>query len=670
MIMITCFSLLLKQIIEVEVKNDGDFGVVFEENYFQSDAIVRENEMLISELTWLITNYKSEEHILSGATIDEGELRAAEDELYFQFQENSRGFNPQLTEEENRKTFKEEYGEKINQAKERLIKQELKEYHRLLQNIKEYKNPLYFASDGVNEFSNTTKKEMNQFKDYPAYLLFDQYQHEFYPQKLNDNREVYRFIDTKDSMITDDTVVYIGFTDKFLNQQINEWEKDQAEVKDSLVVLFAYLAGFLAAFIYLVIVIGRDSFKDEKLHLNPLDHLFNDINLAICFGLIVLWVAMLENIFPNIDYIIPISLPIAALGFLLIMTLVKHVKNRSLFKHSLLYWLFAKLVGFVGQVYKGGNIAVKTVLIVVGYPIIVAATFFIFPVTLGVAAWFAMKKIKTFNAIKAGVERIKNGDSYHRIEVEGKGEFADLAENINSISDGLKNAVHNELKSERLKTELITNVSHDIRTPLTSIITYVDLLKQEKDPAKVDEYIEVLVQKSNRLKVLTDDLFEAAKASSGNIPVHLERIDVESLITQGLGEMNDKIEDLGLQFKLNHPNEKVFVSADGKLLWRSIENLLSNIFKYALGNSRVYVDIEDLGKEVRLSFKNISAYELNISEEELMERFKRGDEARSSQGSGLGLSIAKSLIENQHGKFEIQIDGDLFKAMITLPKYN
>src|SRR5690606_14540229 len=232
-----------------------------------------------------------------------------------------------------------------------------------------------------------------------------------------------------------------------------------------------------------------------------------------------------------------------------------------------------------------------------------------------------------------------------------------------------KKAVDSELKSERLKTELITNVSHDIRNPLTSIITYVDLLKHEKDQAKTAEYIEVLDQKAYRMKMLTDDLFEASKASSGNIPVEFDKIDIVSLLTQGLGEVNDKIETMGLDMKLNYPDEKVYVTADGKLLWRSIENVLSNIFKYALERSRVYIDIEDLGNEIRISFKNISAYELNISADELMERFKRGDESRTSPGSGLGLSIAKNLIELQKGSFTIHVDGDLFKAMITLPKH-
>ena len=335
----------------------------------------------------------------------------------------------------------------------------------------------------------------------------------------------------------------------------------------------------------------------------------------------------------------------------------------------MIYTLISKLVKFIGEVYKSGNVAVKTVLIVIGYPILIALTFFMFPITIGIAAWFAFKKVKAFQQIQEGIEIIKEGNLHHRIEVGGNGEFARLSTNVNSITDGLKKAVDSELKSERLKTELITNVSHDIRNPLTSIITYVDLLKNEKDLTKVGEYIEVLDQKAQRLKLLTDDLFEASKASSGNIPVSLEKIAIVSLITQGLGELNDKIEANGLDIKLNYPQEKVYVTADGKLLWRSIENLLSNIFNYTLAQSRVYIDIEDLGDEIRISFKNISAYELNISADELMERFKRGDESRNSQGSGLGLSIAKNLIEIQKGKFNIHVDGDLFKAMIYLPKH-
>lgn len=364
----------------------------------------------------------------------------------------------------------------------------------------------------------------------------------------------------------------------------------------------------------------------------------------------------------------PLTIFLAACGLLLVLSLVKHLKNKTFIKHSLTYKIFHKVFIFFKDVYNSGSVAVKIIAIVIGYPLIVAATFFMFPVTIGITAWLALKKVKEYNAIKEGVQKVKDGDIYYSIDVTGDGELARLAADINSITDGLNKAVEDGVKSERLKTELITNVSHDIRTPLTSIITYVDLLKQETDPAKAQDYLEVIEQKSQRLKILTDDLFEASKATSGSMPVNLERIDLVSLINQTLGELDEKIQEHRLQFKLSQPQEKVLIQADGRLLSRAIENLLSNIFKYALEGSRVYVDINDLGTRAELVIKNISAYELNIPAEELLKRFTRGDEARTSQGSGLGLSIAKSLVELQKGSFNIEVDGDLFKAIIRMPK--
>jgi len=386
--------------------------------------------------------------------------------------------------------------------------------------------------------------------------------------------------------------------------------------------------------------------------------------------LIALWVAIMIQLYHSkiFGLTFPITLPIATVGLVLVLSLVKHLKNRTFVKHTFIYSVFHKLYKFIQDIYNSGSVGVKVILIVIGYPAAVAITFFMFPVTIGVAAWLALKKVKEFKAIKEGVRQVRDGDIRHKVTISGEGEFAKLAADINSITDGLHKAVGNEIKSERLKTELITNVSHDIRTPLTSIITYVDLLKGEKDQEKVEKYIEIIDRKSQHLKVLTEDLFEATKASSGSIPVNFERLDIVSLITQGLGELGDKIQERHLDFKLCHPTEKVFITADGKLMWRATENLLSNVFKYALEGSRVYIDIIDLGTEVKLIIKNISAYELNISPDDLMERFKRGDESRNSQGSGLGLSIAKSLIELQQGSFKIEIDGDLFKAMILVNK--
>ena len=239
---------------------------------------------------------------------------------------------------------------------------------------------------------------------------------------------------------------------------------------------------------------------------------------------------------------------------------------------------------------------------------------------------------------------------------------------INSLSDGLERAVDDMLRSERLKTELISNVSHDIKTPLTSIITYVDLLKREElQPEKAKEYVEVLDQKSQRLKVLTDDLFEAAKASSGAMATEITRIDIGALVCQAAGEFSEKFENTELELKNSVQDNVWFVQADGRLAWRVIENLFANVTKYAQPNSRVYVDAEQKGQMIEIVVKNVSAYELNISAEELMERFTRGDKSRNTEGSGLGLNIAKSLAELQGGNFFVEIDGDLFKAILQLP---
>ncbi|WML38243.1 HAMP domain-containing sensor histidine kinase [Neobacillus sp. OS1-2] len=670
-IMIACFTGVIQAIVDLDDMADGDVGMVFEDNYFLSKSFMRESDNLMSDLTRLL-KYKNEENILKGETISKEELRNEVQDLYFNFQVDSKSYNPNLSEAENYEKFKVENADKIAQVRDRLIKKDVREFHLLEQNIQEVKDPVYYASDGVNVYSNSMMKEKEPFKTYPSYMVFEGYNQEVYPKEIEANKYLDWVTMQMDEMGSDNNKVYVAFSKDFLHSKINAWKENKGNATKDFYRLLGFLAGFILTFFYLILVNGRKSFKDKEAHLHALDKLYSDLNLLLCAGLIALWVAIVDFVgLPTIiKWVTPITILFSVVFFVLILSLVRHVKNGTLVRHSLIYQIIKGIVLFIRNVYDSGNVGVKTVLIVIGYPLLIAITFFMFPITIGVAAWFALKKVKAFKAIKDGVERIKNGEIHHSIDIDGKGEFASLAANINSITDGLKNAVDNELKSERLKTELITNVSHDIRTPLTSIITYVDLLKKEKDPSKMEEYIAVLDQKSKRLKTLTDDLFDAAKASSGNIPVQIEKIDIVSLITQGLGEVSEKIEEQDLEFRLNNPNDKCYVAADGKLVWRSIENVLSNIFKYALRGSRVYINIEDLGTEILVTFKNISAYELNISADELMERFKRGDESRSSQGSGLGLSIAKSLIDIQQGKFLIQIDGDLFKTMIYLPKHS
>ena len=218
-----------------------------------------------------------------------------------------------------------------------------------------------------------------------------------------------------------------------------------------------------------------------------------------------------------------------------------------------------------------------------------------------------------------------------------------------------------------MKTELITNVSHDLKTPLTSIINYIDLLKREDiEPESARDYVNVLDNKAQRLKVLIDDLFEASKAASGAMELNIEKIEIVQLLKQVLGENDERISNHGLSLRVNTPEEKVFIKGDGKRLYRVFENLISNIVKYSMENTRVYIDIIKEDECVKIVMKNIAAYELNFDVNEITERFKRADEARTSEGSGLGLAIAKSIVELHGGTFYIEVDGDLFKSIITL----
>lgn len=671
LILMVCFTGAITEFVNMVSKAKIEYiDIVWEENYSQSKKYKWTVSSIMRDLITLLKDYKSEEYILSGKTIKEREFEREEESLFFEdFVRNSKSYNPNLSDEENREIFKEVYADKISQARDKLIQRDLREYKLNLERLEEYKGIIYYVSGGQYEFTNSSKKDKDYFKSFPSYMVVDQDEEKAYPVEFYKDRD-YWWVKSNIRELDPNSTIYLALSDEFLNSQIKEWQEDKKIVTESLYKIGVFLLGLLLSFIYLIIVLGKKYFKDKEIHLNFIDKLYTDINLILCLMLIIFWMVIVDNmLWQNLYKIIaPLTFSIGTIGLILVLSLIKHLKNRTFIKHSLTYTVFYKIFSFLKDIYNSGSVAIKVVLIVIGYPILIMLTFFMFPITIGLAVWLAFKKVKEFNTIKEGVEKVKAGDLYHKIDIPGNGELARLATNINSITEGLNKAVANELKSERLKTELITNVSHDIRTPLTSIITYVDLLKKEDDESKIEEYIEIVDQKAQRLKILTEDLFEAAKASSGNIPVHYEKIDLISLITQGLGELDDKVQESGLEFKINPFEEKVYIEADGKLLWRAVENLLSNIFKYALPGSRVYIDVEDLGPDVILTIKNISAYELNISSEELMERFTRGDKSRTSQGSGLGLSIAKSLIESQKGKFNIEIDGDLFKAIIKIPK--
>ena len=297
----------------------------------------------------------------------------------------------------------------------------------------------------------------------------------------------------------------------------------------------------------------------------------------------------------------------------------------------------------------------------------------------GVFLWFLFKALElagviwlalAFRRLQAGGKELAAGNLDYQVDLASlKGPFRTHGENLNSIRAAIQSAVEDQMKSERMKTELITNVSHDIKTPLTSIVSYVDLLKKQPMPTdEAREYLEVLDRQSARLKKLTEDLVEASKASTGNLPVDLERTDVNVLLSQGVGEYQERLSGKDLKLVLTPAEGNPCIMADGRLLWRVFDNLLSNIEKYAQPGTRVYLSSASDGDRVTILFRNISASPLNISADELMERFVRGDEARTTEGSGLGLAIARDLTGLQGGTFDLSIDGDLFKVRLAFPR--
>ena len=367
------------------------------------------------------------------------------------------------------------------------------------------------------------------------------------------------------------------------------------------------------------------------------------------------------------------------------MTFATRLKTRTLIKNTVIYkvlkFLLKKLkslFGFIGYNLKNIPLVIRTAaicgaailfqLIVYGLfayntgEMVVFWLFFALCIT-AIVIYVAI----TLQKIKEGGERIAGGDLDYKIDTKYMyGDFRDFCGTLNNINKGISAAVSEKMKSERFKTELITNVSHDIKTPLTSIINYVDLIKKEEpENEKIREYIAVLDRQSGRLKKLIEDLVEASKASSGSVAVNLAECDPSVLLSQTVGEFDERLKAAGLTAVIKAPEAPVRIMADGRHLWRVFDNLMNNICKYSQKGTRVYLDVSESGGRVNVTFKNISAYELNISGEELTERFVRGDRSRSTEGSGLGLSIARSLTEIQGGTLKIDIDGDLFKVTVS-----
>ena len=503
------------------------------------------------------------------------------------------------------------------------------------------------------------------------------------------------------SFDTKDFIFAVSVDTKFSVADSMADEAENYETYSKL--MFPMLAGaifgsvlWLVGMVWLTVTAGRKP-EDEEIYLNGFDRWYTEIAAGAVIGIWLAGMIISGTLIANssLGYshaVVTVIVTCLICGtytmawFLIgYLSLVRRIKAGTLWKNSLirtvLKWIgkcSGKLADFARAFSRNTAEKIKVLLVggaflflqflIIGCIFSGAGVFLLALMAVDVAAMiFAIRKADGLDLIMDGLKKISDGELQYKIKTDTLiGKQKVMAEYINNIGGGLDAAVENSLKKERMQTELITNVSHDLKTPLTSIINYVDLMKRENptDP-KIQEYLRILDEKSQRLKVLTEDVVEASKASTGNIKLEMNDIDFVEMVQQVIGEFEEKFQEKNLTMMVHFTDEPSIIYADGQRMWRVLENVFGNVVKYAMEGTRVYAEISNRNKKVTFSLKNISAQPLNISADELTERFIRGDVARNTEGSGLGLSIAKSLTELQGGEFKLYLDGDLFKVMIT-----
>ena len=551
----------------------------------------------------------------------------------------------------------------------------------------DYKEKIYtnIMTFGNAEFSDVDGL-LSHIRGFRDYLIYDSsnmdYQVSNMPISLS---ELSSYVKSYPPSVDGEFILAIVVDPQYMasdNLQMYKQQYEEIRPLSRMAVYGVVLGGimYLLTMVYLTMAAGRSTDEERTIRLNRFDHIKTEAALLLIAvpAVALLAAASLLSVYDlGMTEFALLGGGIALLFNLLFLSgylsLVRRMKSKTLWANSVCCAAYRGLQLALRNrkattktlLSYGGFLALNILFLCLG-----GWGFFLAVVFDCAAGVFLMRQAVQRQRILDGIGKIAEGDLKHQIPVERlEGDNLVLAEAVNQIGKGLSSAVEKSIKDERLKSDLITNVSHDIKTPLTSIINYVDLLKREDiQNERAKNYIAILEDKALRLKHLTDDLVEASKISSGNVKLELTRINFQELINQTNGEFSEKFEDKGLRFVVSMPEEPVVIEADGRRLWRIIENLYNNAAKYAMPNTRVYVELTIVGHMVRFSIKNISEQPLNIEAGELTERFIRGDVARSTEGSGLGLSIAKNLTELQKGRFDIYLDGDLFKVTIIFPE--
>lgn len=505
------------------------------------------------------------------------------------------------------------------------------------------------------------------------------------------------------------TVIRVCVTSEQAAQYQEIWSAQKNTFAHTIYIVLTLTAAALALFVYLLFVTGRRP-EDEEVHFATLDRLPIEVNVVLFWSVLGtaagLNIALMSELLSGSGDLSFLLLPsilffVAAFAFALELTLslVRLLKAGSLARRSwcirAFRWCFNKIGVLCTGTWHGlgrlrlaftkallGNYKTRNVvLLFTAYSVVLAflaaafagvgGSFFAFVLGVGwflAAGYFLIRRIDGFDRIVAALQRMRGGDLSFRLTDMPEGVFAAMAEDLGSLGDGMQAALQNEVRAERMKSELITNVSHDLKTPLTSILSYSDLLSQlELTPEEANDYAKIIHQKSLRLKNLTSDLFDISKVQSGVEQMVCERLDAVTLVRQALAEQ--EAQNSGLVLKVTLPERELPIWADGRKMSRVLENLIGNCVKYAMKGTRVFVSLDERDGKAVFEVKNTANYEMDFAADEITERFVRGDAARSTEGSGLGLAIAKSYTEACGGIFEVEVDGDQFKVRISFPVY-
>ena len=509
----------------------------------------------------------------------------------------------------------------------------------------------------------------------------------------------------------DNTLLIVRFTDAQAAPIKAQWEAQKAEVTGVVNRVIMLIVAALALFVYLLFVTGRKP-EDEGVHLITLDRLPVEVNALFFWGVlgtaVGLNIALLDELLSFANDMSILLMPSIlfcvaafALSLELALSLARIIKNRSFVRQCwsirFVRWCWRTAVKLCESLWHGlgrlrramaevvlGSSASRRAVAVftlysvalmlltlffglIGSPVNV---FLVGVIGLCAAGWFIAKRLSGFDRIVDALRRLRAGDLGFKLTDMPEGVFAEMAEDINSLGDGMQAALQNEVRAERMKSELITNVSHDLKTPLTSILNYADLLSQmELTPEEANDYARIIHQKGLRLKNLTSDLFDISKVQSGAEQIISERLDACTLVRQALAEQDQAVQESGLTVKAAIPEHELPIWADGRKLSRVLENLIGNCVKYAMKGTRVFLSVAEENGQAVIELKNTANYEMDFDADEITERFVRGDAARSTEGSGLGLAIAKSYTEACGGTFTVSVDGDLFKVRIAFPVY-